>query len=493
MIIKGTRAIHECSLLADEFKKNPMARRYYGRLDCPFIDQLMLDYEEDRKVGRQHPSENPCLVVDPNRRTGLERRHPFVRKLLQIPTERLRALIAKDREQEKTEQREIANQETRNRLDKLAKLAGQFLREQLDELEELGAGDALDTGMFAKQGVLIYPTYLNVGVGVERTLTVYVKRSLLQNADEPVKVEASSPDELEIGGSPFVLHAHKSKADRLLGSFKVKGKKTSNQPVTLTARCNGLPAVEAKVRVIENKIEEHDFNTPLEFEREEYHVRQGSRKALRLFAKYPDLVATETEANVTSNDGSKVGVRGRCVMTPIAGSNYAEGIVVIEGRTLKSKAEISAEINWRKATTKIKVVAKSDEDRSIPIQINIRDEDYGNFRAMWAKHEGKPHLLLISARHKSLARYLGSPPDFTGQNTPLFRLLIAEIVAESVCRKALVMEAEERPWDFRWADLKDDHLIADDVLAKMQQRIREFVANAHASMLSDQDVRAALR
>src|SRR5216684_7819547 len=168
IIIKGTRAIHECSLLADEFKKNPMARRYYGRLDCAFIDQLMLDYEEDRKVGRQHPPENPCLVVDPNRRTGLERRHPFVRKLLQIPTERLRALIAKDREQEKTQQREIANQETRNRLDKLAKLAGQFLREQLDELEELGAGDALDTGMFAKQGVLIYPTYLNVGVGVER-------------------------------------------------------------------------------------------------------------------------------------------------------------------------------------------------------------------------------------------------------------------------------------------------------------------------------------
>lgn len=112
---------------------------------------------------------------------------------------------------------------------------------------------------------------------------------------------------------------------------------------------------------------------------------------------------------------------------------------------------------------------------------------------MWAKHEGKPHLLLISARHKSLARYLGPAPDFAGQNTPLFRFLVAEIVAESVCRKALVMEAQERPWDFRWADLKDDHLIADDVLAKMHQRIRDFVANAHASMLSDQEVKAALR
>jgi hypothetical protein len=149
------------------------------------------------------------------------------------------------------------------------------------------------------------------------------------------------------------------------------------------------------------------------------------------------------------------------------------------------------EVNGRKAVTTVKVIAKSDEDRSIPIKIDIRDEDYGNFRAIWAKHEGKPHLFLISARHKSLTRYLGPAPDFAGQNTPLFRLLIAEIAAESVCRKALVMEAEERPWDFRWADLKEDHLIADDVLAKMQQRMRDFVTNAHASMLSDQDVKGA--
>jgi hypothetical protein len=493
IIIKGRRAIHECSLLADEFKKNPMARRYFGRLECSFIDQLMLDYETDRKLRRQHPDENPCLVVDPNRRTGLERRHPFVRRLLQIPTERLRALIAKDREQERVEQREIANQETRNRLDRLAKLASQFLREQLDELEELGAGDALDAEMFAKQGVLIYPTYLNVAVGTERTLTVYVKRSLLLNSDEAVMIQSTSPDKVEIIGSPFVLHAHKTKTDRLLGSFRVKGKKTDDQPVALIARCNGLPAVEAKVRVVEHKIEQHDFQALLEFERPEYHVRQGSRKSLHLFAKYPDVIAGQAEANVTSSDGSKVGVRGRCVLTPVVGSNYAEASILIEGRTLKSKAEITAEINGRKAMTVVKVIAKSDDDRSIPIQINIRDEDYGNFRAMWAKHEGKPNLLLISARHKSLARYLGAPPDFPGQDTALFRLLIAEIVAESVCRKALVMEAEERPWDFRWADLKEDHLIADDVLAKMQQRIREFVANAHASMLSDQDVKTALR
>ena len=81
--------------------------------------------------------------------------------------------------------------------------------------------------------------------------------------------------------------------------------------------------------------------------------------------------------------------------------------------------------------------------------------------------------------------------NFPGQDAPLFRVLIAEIVAESVCRKALTMEAKERPWDFRWADLKEDNLIADDVLAKMQQRLRQFVADAHSVMLSEQEIKAA--
>ena len=179
---------------------------------------------------------------------------------------------------------------------------------------------------------------------------------------------------------------------------------------------------------------------------------------------------------------------------PVAGSNYAEGTVTVEGRTLKSKSNVTAEINGRKATTIVKVIEKPEEDRNIPIKIAIRDEDYGNFRARWADHEGKPNLLLISARHKSLARYLGpAEQNFPGQDEPWFRVILAEIVAESVCRKSLVMESKERPWEFAWSDLREPYIIADDVLAKMQRRLRDFVAVAHSIMLSDNDIKAAER
>jgi hypothetical protein len=185
ILIKGKRAIHECSLLADEFRKDPHARRYFGRLECPHIDRLLIEYDTSFKNGERHPPENPRLLVDPNRRYGLERRHPFAQKLLQPAIEHLRTLLAKDKEEEKKERREIANKETRSRLERLAKLAGKFLREQLDDLEELSSNDAVDNEAFAKTGILIWPTYLYCGLAQERILTVYVRRAALANDQEP--------------------------------------------------------------------------------------------------------------------------------------------------------------------------------------------------------------------------------------------------------------------------------------------------------------------
>ncbi len=129
---------------------------------------------------------------------------------------------------------------------------------------------------------------------------------------------------------------------------------------------------------------------------------------------------------------------------------------------------------------------------ALPIEIDFSPEPFGNFRARWADHEGKPNLLLISVVHPSVSRYLDPASEgFPGQEKPWFRVLLAEIVAESVCRKALVLEAKERPWEFNWADLKEDNVIADDVLAKLQQRMRKFVGDAHKVMLSDSEIKAA--
>ncbi len=487
LLVKGARAIHECSLLADEVRRNPNARRYFGRIDCPHLDQLMQEYEKRRKANDPHPAENPRLIVDPNRRHGLEKHHPFVKALLEVPITRLKALVAKDSDEEKAQQREVASEETRSRLDKLAKLAGRFLRDELEELDVGGEGDDVDADAFAKRGAVIYPTYLNLAVGKERTLTLYVHRSAIRDISRPVTIVTDNPQALELDGSPFELRPHRDKEDRLVGVFKVRGLQVCSG-VVLTAVGEAIPKAEAFVQVVPNVIEQHDFRTPFEFEREEYRVRLGKRKTLRLFAQYPQVVATETKVEVKSEDNEKVAVRGKSTLVPVVGSNYAEAGVTVEGRTLRGRTRVVAECGGHRAATMVRVIDTREEE-GVPLKIDLRDQDFGKFRAMWGTLEGKPNWLLISARHKSLSRYLGPQPDFEGQETPHFRVLLAEIVAEMICRRLLSEEARQRPRDFEFSSTS--HEAIEEVFGYFAGRMREFLPKAHAAMLSDGEVRFA--
>ena len=402
-----------------------------------------------------------------------------------VPEEQLRSLIAAERDSQRVHRKEIANRDMQVRLNKLAKKASEFLKQQLEETEPSPEPDT-HKSVFT-QAISIFPPYLNVGIGQVRNLTLYVRAASLQNINTAA-IQVSSEDDkaLAVLDQSPELQAHRSKEGWQVGVIRVQGNAVKDK-IIIRASVAGLPDATAVVSVKDNSIEQRVFESPLEFEHEEYKVRDGSRRSLQLFAKSPEVVAEAMEATVESSDPVAAPIRGRCMLTPVAGSNYAVANVVVQGRKLHSIVEVTALVNGRAATTRVRVVQQPPEE-GVPVRIELRDEDYGKFRARWADHENKPSLLLVSARHKSLARYLGPAPAFDGQNSALFRVLLAEIVAESVARKALVLECKERTWEFRWADLKEDHLIADDVFANLQQRIRDFVADAHSIMLSDADV-----
>ncbi len=483
LIIKGRRAIHECSLLYPGFEKDQNALIFFGRLECDYIDKLMDGYDERLLNDEPHSPENPSLLVDPNRQMGLIKEHPFTKALFQIPTERLKALIDKEREQTQADKAEVISRETKERLNDLAKAASKFLTQQVEDLEELTKDDNVDENFFAKKGVLIFPTYSRLGIGEIRSLTFYVNRALFDKEGQEVNV-VSDDTAVTVLDSTFKLRTHTKKDDRLIGTFRVKGEAIKDA-VYIEANCPSIPKAEAVIQVVEQRVEDHNFTSPLEFEHKLYHVREGSSKTLRLFAKCPELVNQETEINIASSDSASIPIRGRCHVVPVAGTNYALGEVSIRGRRLiKDSVTITAKINGDSATTKVKVTQK--EEKGVKIDIQLRDEDFGNFRALWAEHEGKPNVLLISARHDSIKRYLKYNPEtkeHEGDKTPHFRVLLAEIVAESVCRKALILEAKARAWEFKFADLKDDNVIADAVLAQLQKRIRNFAGIAHSIML----------
>jgi hypothetical protein len=484
LLIKGGRAIHECSFLYPAIEKEPYAMKYFGRIDCDFIDCLLNEYDRRRERTESHPPENPSLLIDPNRQTGLRRDHPFTKALFQIPSEKLRQLIEKDKEQDKSTQKEIANKETQKRLDDLAKAANKFLTQQVDDLEESTIDDKVDDDFFSKKGVLIYPTYLNIAIGQIRSLTFYIKRSIFDKEGHEIMV-ISDDSAVSILDVPFKLRLHFKRNDQLVGTFRIRGE-SLKEAVCLQTRSEGVPEAEAMVKVIENKIEEHLFSTSLEFEYKFYKAREGSSKTLRLFAKYPEIVMQDTIINAISSDSESVPIKGRCHIVPMQGSNYAVGEVVVQGRRIKSKpVEITAQINGDKAITKVKVIQK--DESGVPIKFRIVSKSLGKYRAMWALQE--PNVLEISATHESIKRYLGPEPDYTGQEKPHFRVLLAEIIAESVCRKALELEIKARPWEFKDDFIGEPDVILTTVLTHLQKRISNFVATAHSIMLGITEIK----
>lgn len=484
ILIKGERAIHECSLMIHGFEKDDLAKKYFGKLECPFIDTLLKDYDDRRKTNIPHPMDNPTLLVDPNRQTGLRRDHPFTKALFNIPSEILKKFLEQDKKSIKKQTKEIANKETQERLSALAKAAGKFISEHVDDIEETNIGDP-DNDTLAKKGLIIIPSGFSIAVGEIKNLTLYVSEKINENKKNQ-KIIFSSSDEnsLSILDTSCILSPHPTKKDRHWCRIRVEGKKIK-KGIIISALTSNFTKAESFCNVLAHSVDEHNFILPFEFEHKKYTIKEGNKKTIKIFAKYPDIISSEKLIQISSSDSESLAIRGNCILEPILDSNYAMGEITLQARRLKNEAvTLTAKLDSLESSCKVKIV--QSEEPNVSLEIKIVNEPFGVYRAMWGDNDGKPNLLKISSQHDSIKRYLGPEPEFEGQNSLHFRVLLAEIVAESVCRKTLEREARER--SFRWADQRDDSIIVFNVIAELQKRLRDFTSIAHKIMLKDAEI-----
>lgn len=399
ILIKGDMAIHEITLFTNEFENDHYAHFYFGKLLCSYIDTICKEFDKRRENKEPHPENNPFFLIDPNRRGGLRRDHPFTKALFQIPTERLRALIATDKEKEKTKRVQIENEETKERLKKLAKAASKFIQDKVEDLEELtDEYDKKELKAFAKTGVLILPPSYTLVVNEIKTFGFRAK--MKEGISEKQTARVTCDDErVRVVTPEFLLSKSPKREDILTGSFKVQGTRPTDSAI-ITVSYDGFPNAEAIVSVVERKTEEIDIPNGLTFERELYHVREGRKKQLVLRAKYPEVVSGETPVEVHCDCEDIVIVKPHARLKPIQGTNYAEGYVHIHGRRLKAKGKITVTVHGRSAQTEVKVI-QSKPDEGVPLSFEIVSESFGSFRARWDT-PNNPNKLLISAVHPSI-------------------------------------------------------------------------------------------
>lgn len=405
VLVKGTRAIYGVSFLAGQLENDPAGEYYFGRIDCLTIDALAEEYNARLDAGKSHPAENPTLILDPNRRGGLEDGHPFTKVLYQQPIEVLKAEFHKHKEAERDRRKQVEAKETTDRLKRLAREASKFMREKLEEAGALGAGEEVRTKSFVERGVGISPAFTQIEVGASRTFTVRASRELGLPAGTVVKVVLSKAAGrvLEVVGQPVDLEPDPIHDDLLRGSFTLRGSAVSGT-VQVACQVDSLDPVYAEVQVVERGPAEVEIADGFAFQRKNYTVRPGAQKKLLIRARFDRPVAEPPSVSYTVADPAVVALRQRAPLELVEGTTYYEGSVTVEGKRLNSKTTITASLDGRTASCGISVVPREEE--GIELTFQLVDYPIGkSYRATWDREE--PNKLLITTTHESIRRYLG--------------------------------------------------------------------------------------
>jgi hypothetical protein len=477
ILIQGQRGIHACSFLTSELERDPAAERYFGRLSCDGIDLLAEAWDEARGSGVMHPPDNPILVLDPNRRAGLAENHPFTKALFDTPTQVLRAQFEKDRAETKRSRREIEAKETTERLRRLAREASKFMREQLEDLGSVGVTDTVSSKSYAEKGVAIVPAFTQVRIGDEKRFTVRVSPDLQLPLGTVVKPFLSKPAEncLELVGDAEDLEADPTHEGALRGSFTVRAKSEARR-VQIGSQVDGLDPVFAEIQVMPAEPIDVDIPGDLAFHRKVYSVRQGSRRTLYLKARFNPPPVGIPAATLKFTNASVAVVRSQTPLALVAGTTYYEAAFKVEGKKLHGKTEVIAEVDGRKATCELHVVARESEGAEL--EFKLVEHSLGhNYRAVWDRKQ--PTRLLITTQHESIRRYLGREEDgYPGQHGPAFRVLLAELISDNVCRRIVEEHARALPHEFD----------SDKVYVLHNRLMKDFTPIAHRIQLAESDI-----
>ena len=430
ILIKGRRAIYENTLFSSE--SNQYAGWLHGTLTCAYIDQLAIEFDALQSAGQPPTTENPVPIIG-RTRDNLRHEHPFYVSLRNEVDKILRALVAAEEERVKKNRVEVENAETRADLDRMAREIGRFMQ---DELRESEAEPLPSAGDGEEASFQIIPGEATCYLGEPKTLSVVIsEQGLNENPSIVATVEPEGVVEL-VDGSIVALKPHPRRPGVLIGQIHLR---PLVPDVTLLQCAIENQLAEAMITVVESRGDPSPPPTPpktLEFDSKRYRVGFMRTKSLILRAPM-EVCPPGSRVTVMSTAPGLVVLTGQVAMTLDKVLNCTTGTVRVEGRVLGAQGTIRAEMNGEVAECRATVTT---DEEGPGIRIEIRNGESTVYTALWEDREdpvsGNPfRVLVIQAQHPTIKRYLGDAPNFEGQNQPWTKVVIADIIADNVCRE----------------------------------------------------------
>ena len=449
ILVKSTHAVHESTYFDERLSSDPHAAWFVGRLKCDYIDQLWNEFDEAISADRDPPENNPEPVIDPQRKAGLVREHPFVKALYGEALKLLRPLVEEERKRAESDREKIEDSATRRKLNQLEKLASQFLRDETSSEEELRDQNATDSSsQLREKGYTLNPPFLKLVAGCSARYWLNINTRVFQEVREGDSVQVTRlTRDISVHPNIMELEPHPKMPDVLRAQWNVTGE--SRTEATGLVAAVGPIRSETTLEVLGDEKERYKHITRLEFSNARYMVKtDGSRKPIKVLC--PLDMAPEGGPLTVNVTDRKFRLKGETRLVPKAESGVA---IAKFGVCSKSEGVIATiKASFGEQVAEAQLMGK--DPPGVGIKIKLEDIDLTSQRSQWVGN-----VLEIAARHPSIRRYLGpKSEEFPGQRHKHFRLLLAEVVADAVVRKALSSferngeyDDEVRDWDFYYS------------------------------------------
>lgn len=471
VLIKSNYAIHGVTGFTRDIENNPYFEHYSGRIRCPYIDRLAIEYELKEKEKISHTTSNPSRIIDPLRSEGLAADHPFTKALYAVAARQIKILLKKDEKEDTKKTKEIENKKTTERLKRLAGEVSKFIREKIEYPEDPEDDNYLEDSDIPSGGMIVIPAGLKIPIGEMRKFYVYVKPSP-QQLERYIELSTESEAILLNSDREGLLE----RSDGIFySSFSVMGMDyADNNKIKVS-----WSGIEKHVSVSVVKKEEiHPYVKDFAFEKKEYKVRKSKRKEILILANWPDFIRGEVECHLTSDNDKFIDFTGKKTKLKYTafddGAEMGIGKLKVLGKKIGGPTILKTSLQQREIITKIFVIPPKELGHDIEIKID--PGDLGEQRAVW---DG--NLLKIAGQHKSILRYLGPPPDYPGQVSIHFRLLLAELIASSVANRILELNSPKNIPDLEEVD-------ASSFISKHRRYMNEFLEIAHKIQIPEREI-----
>ena len=173
LLIKSGTAILDNTLF--RFDGDPYAQRFYGTINCLYLNELLLNEEQ---------------IVTATR-DGLDRSHPFVSQLFKVCEEFLDEYIKKEALRAKADQRRSKSKELQQKIDSAINRLNVIARDELADLDPID--DDVKEPLVPPDGFGFVPEYTSILTAKRKSLTLRSLTNILPEGSL-VNITSDSPN-----------------------------------------------------------------------------------------------------------------------------------------------------------------------------------------------------------------------------------------------------------------------------------------------------------